>query len=174
MIETEGFEPQEGTQGQTDGVALGASQAGLGLFEATKLLDGAMIGFDVPGVLGKAQAGKFVHIQVVGGPVFNAAVCGNDLEDEDQAIALEVDLHPLLAERGFSEARCPWPSGLSSRLLFKRVNRRQPKRRRCLRLSSPLYQLSKTTPSGIKPRLCATCTIVWKWSFLLKPSLAFS
>src|SRR5687768_7362524 len=80
MIIAEGFQAQEGAQGQANVVALGTRQASLRLFEAAELFDAAMIGFDVPGILGQAQAGEFVQSQVVGGPVFNVAVCGNDLE----------------------------------------------------------------------------------------------
>ena len=56
MIETEGFETQEGAQGQTDVVALGASEPSLRLLQATKLLEGAMVSFDVPSTFGKAGA----------------------------------------------------------------------------------------------------------------------
>lgn len=93
-------------------VALGAGQAGLGLFEATELLDAPMVGFDLPGKFGKTQAREFVHVQVVGGPVFNVAVCGNELEDTDQPIALQMDRGALRAERDGGQ----WTGALSRQI----------------------------------------------------------
>src|SRR5262245_14070722 len=86
LIETEGFQAEESAQSQPDVVTLGAGKASLGLFEATKLFDAAMVGFDVPGILGKAQASEFMHVQVIGRPVVNVPVCGDNLEYEDKPI----------------------------------------------------------------------------------------
>lgn len=40
---------------------------------------------------GAHRARQVTHGQVTGGPVFNVTVCGDDLEDRDEAIALAVD-----------------------------------------------------------------------------------
>src|SRR5262245_15074669 len=118
VIETEGFQAQESAQSQANVIPLGASEASLRLFEATKLLQAAMVGFDLPSILGKAQAGEFVHLQVIGCPVVNVAVCGDHLEDKDETIALEMHLRATLAQHHVSEWALPFPIWIDQSIAF--------------------------------------------------------
>jgi hypothetical protein len=85
------FQAQEGAQGQLNVIALGTGGADLSTLNATVLLDPAMIGLNGPGVTGKAHAGEGFHVEVVGRPVFLVAVWGDDQEQADETIALEMN-----------------------------------------------------------------------------------
>jgi len=81
------LQTQEGPQAQADVVALGARGANLGTFDATELLNAAMVVFDSPGITGPAYPHRGTHLEVVAGPSLNVAVWGNDLEQAGQPVA---------------------------------------------------------------------------------------
>ena len=53
-----------------------------------------MIVLDPPAPLGVGQSGQLVHRQVVGRPVFNVPVSGDDLEDADRPEPFQMDDRP--------------------------------------------------------------------------------
>src|SRR3954447_11225083 len=97
------FESQEGADRAVDMVALGFGGAHLGALDAAVLLEAAMIDLDAPGPLGILAPGQLAHRQVAGRPVCPVAVWGDDQEDQDDAVALQVDARPGRADRAFAE-----------------------------------------------------------------------
>ena len=84
------LQAEESAQGKANMIALGNRRAMLSVFDTAELFERAMILFDMP------QTGDVIgqrvkrHGQVIGGPVFTAAVWGSYLEDLNPAIAFEM------------------------------------------------------------------------------------
>lgn len=71
-------------------IALGACRSRLRSLHTTELLDPSMIVLYRPSVAGILDAGQFAHLQIIGGPVFNVTVRGDDLEHPNEPIALQM------------------------------------------------------------------------------------
>jgi len=85
------FQTEEGTESQADVIPLSNCGAVPGSLDAAARLDTAMVRFDAPRVKGVLRTLGDAHPQVAGGPVFNAAVWGSNLEHFDEAISLQMN-----------------------------------------------------------------------------------
>lgn len=94
------LEPQERPDRHSDVISLCASRSGLGLVNPAALLQAPMIILDRPTQVGVLQASQLVHAQVVGCPVRNVTVWGDNLEDQDQTETLQVDRCARRRDRG--------------------------------------------------------------------------
>src|SRR4030042_6568869 len=72
-------------------IALRCGRPMLSAFDATELLETAMVLFNAPHLERVVRALLERHGQVTRGPVFNAAVWGSHLEDFDQAVPFEMN-----------------------------------------------------------------------------------
>jgi hypothetical protein len=83
------LKPQKRADRHADVVPLGSGRSGL--VNPTTLLQPSVIVLDRPTQFGILQSGDFVHGQVIGRPVRNVTVWGDNLEDQDQTETLQVD-----------------------------------------------------------------------------------
>src|SRR4051794_20617265 len=97
------LQPQEGADRTADVVALRPGGPHLGALDAAVLLEAAMVDLNAPGPLGVLAARQLAHRQVVGGPVFPVPVWEDDQEDQDEAVALQVDARPALGDGALAE-----------------------------------------------------------------------
>jgi len=84
------FQAEEGPERQTDVIPLGMGGAVLGAFDATVLLDTAMVRFDAPSRASVFRPLVSTHRQVARGPVVAATVWGDHRDHRDEAIALQM------------------------------------------------------------------------------------
>ena len=71
-------------------ITLGTTRTNLSPFSSTTLFESPMVLLNCPGELGKLQPLEFTQVEVIGRPVINVTVWGDDLEDFDESITLEV------------------------------------------------------------------------------------
>src|SRR5829696_2180152 len=85
------FQPEKRSQAITDVIAPRATRANLRPFNQAELLQAAMVVLNRPCERSPLDSLQIAHLDMIGGPQFNVAVCGNDLEHTDQAITFEPD-----------------------------------------------------------------------------------
>src|SRR3954447_6259070 len=97
------LEAQEGADRTADVVALRPGGAHLGALDAAVLLEATVVDLDAPGPLGVLAPGQLAHREVAGRPVFPVTVWGDDQEDQDEAVALQMDARPPLGDDALAE-----------------------------------------------------------------------
>src|SRR4051794_41541342 len=97
------LQAQEGADRAVDVVALRPGRPHRGALDAAVLLEAAMVDLDAPGPLGILPAGQFPQALVARRPVFPVPVWGDDQEDQDEAVALQMHPRPGLGDGALAE-----------------------------------------------------------------------
>src|SRR5215216_6811625 len=97
------LQPQERSQAQIDVVAPRAPGADLRPLDQTELLDPAVVVLYRPRETRPLDSLQIAHLNFIGGPQFNVAVCGDYLEHTDQSEAFEPHHAPRLADLDFTD-----------------------------------------------------------------------
>lgn len=146
-------------------IALSGSGTSLTAFNSTELFNAAMIRFNHPSALSKAQALEVRQLEVIGGPVVNVAVWSDYLEHANEAIALEMDLCAIRTKVNLVDAArlkaTACPSGLTSRFALSRVSQRQPKSRISLRFGKAVTEACKRHAQARSLRLGGPVRLLW-------------
>src|SRR5205085_5286180 len=106
------LQPQKRAQAQPDVITPRPARANLRPLDQTELLDAAVIVFNRPCERSPLDPLQITHLNFVGGPQFNVAVCGDYLEDADKAKAFEPDDAPLRADLYFTDRTQARPVGV--------------------------------------------------------------
>jgi len=93
---------QKGSQRKSNVIALRSTLSRLASFDAAKLLDPPVIGLYCPCHISKLHALKLTHFHLVGRPVFNVAVFGDQLEYLYPSIPLQMHKAASLADFNFA------------------------------------------------------------------------
>lgn len=81
------LKPQKRSQAQPNVITPRPARANLRPLDQAELLDATVIDFNRPSERRPLDSLHILHLNFVGGPQLNIAVCGDDLEDANQAIA---------------------------------------------------------------------------------------
>src|SRR5215216_5971774 len=97
------LQPQERSQAQIDVVAPRAPGADLRPLDQTELLDPAVVVLYRPRETRPLDSLQIAHLNFIGGPQFNVAVCGDYLEHSDQPKPFEPHHAPRLSDLDFTD-----------------------------------------------------------------------
>jgi hypothetical protein len=97
------FEPEKRPQTKADVVAPCAARAHLRPLDQTELLDRAVVVFYRPRKACPLDSLQLAHLNFIRRPQFNVAVCGNYLEDANEAVTFEPHHTPRLCDLDFTD-----------------------------------------------------------------------
>src|SRR5215213_8265476 len=97
------FHAQKRAQAKPDVITPRTARAHLRSFDQTKLLQPSMIILNRPGESSPFDPLQVSHLNTVGRPQLNVAICGDDLEHMNKAITFEPDHAPMLANLDFTD-----------------------------------------------------------------------
>lgn len=151
-METVGFDSQKSPQRQTDVRALGARAAQLTTLDPAKLLDAAMVLFNRVGILCVLQTRQFIHLQIVGCPVFTITVWGDSLEHLDETIAFEMNHLTRFGNGNRTDDTVAGIVGINQAIGLEASEPDPLIVAYPLQIGQARIPLSKATHSGVKPR----------------------
>src|SRR5436305_1691211 len=117
------FQSEKRSQAQPDVITPCPARAHLRSFYQTELLDAAMIVLNRPREAGPLDSLQVAHLNFIGRPPFNVAVCGDYLEDADKAIAFEPHHATRCADLDLIDSTQTRPVGINFAV---RLQARQP------------------------------------------------
>src|SRR2546421_11732972 len=117
------FQSEKRSQAQPDVITPCPARAYLRSFNQAELLDAAMIVLNRPREAGPLDSLQILHLNFIGRPHFNVAVCGNYLEDADKAIAFEPHHAAPCANLDFTDSAQARPLRINFAI---RLQARQP------------------------------------------------
>src|SRR3982750_555668 len=97
------FQSKKRSQAKIDVITPRATRAHLRPFNQAELLDAAMIVFNRPREASPFDSLQVAHLNFIGRPQFNVAVCGDYLEHSNQAITFEPDDATLCWDLHFAD-----------------------------------------------------------------------
>src|SRR5947209_5837913 len=141
------------TQAALDVIAPSATRAHLRSFNQAELLDAAMIVLNRPRVASPFDSLQIAHLDMIGRPPFNVAVCGNYLEDAHQAIAFEPDNTATLANLDCADGTQALSIGIDFAVRFQTSQPDPVKRANQLQVIKARIPAIEDHASGLKATL---------------------
>src|SRR5438128_10853952 len=117
------FQSQKRSQTQIDVIAPRAPRPNLRSFNQAELLDAAMVVFNGPREACPFDSLQVAHLNFIGRPPFNVAVCGDYLEHSNQSITFEPDDAPMCYDLHFADSTQACAVGINFAI---RLQPRQP------------------------------------------------
>lgn len=147
------LQSQEGTQAQTDMIAPGPRQADLRPFDQTILLHAPMVVLNRPRKVGPLHPLQPVHVRFVCGLVFNVTVCGNNLEDANQAIPFQPHQPPLFPNLHDAKGAQALAVGIDAAIGFQAGQPEPLPQAEQFQIVQPCIPTVKDDAGGLNPRV---------------------
>src|SRR2546421_2555739 len=175
------FQPEKRSQTKIDVITPCATRTHLRSFDQAKLFDATMIVLNRPRVACPFDSFEVAHLNFIGRPPFNVAVCGNYLEHTNQAIPFEPDYATIVTNLDGADRTQALSVRIDLAVRFQTSQPQPVKRANQLQVRKSRIPTVKDHASGLKATLLclfehcfASLSIAEKWSFLVRESFFLS